>query len=175
MVFVLPSMVRVVRTASRMLCEPKDVVYNCEFSKICIMQYRDWAELLGCSWIEDIKILTQPQWFDSLSQADAGYWDTIREAFMQRYESNGRGHIVGFLLARKQPQGESVDDFCTDLRHLEHRLQKGDDDIMDLFVNGLQPDIKTRVLLAQHRNLPHALDIARNVQGALPAKHNPRH
>ncbi len=110
------------------------------------------------------------EWFDSLSQADVGDWDSIREAFIQRYESQGRGHIVGSLLARKQVPGESVDDFCTDLRRLAHRLEKDDDDIMDLFINGLQPDIKTQVLLAQPRNLPHALEIARNVQGALPAK-----
>ena len=88
------------------------------------------------------------QYYETLPRPIKGNFDRLRASFLERYApANQHFFRRQQFTTRRMKPGEKVTDYSLALCNEARKLELQDNEILQLFVQGLQDDIKEHVLL----------------------------
>ena len=101
-------------------------------------------------------------WFQTLSQDVASSYNELVDALKVRFGATNIDFILRQeLYARRQGQSEPLTSYTEDIIKRCQRLGLNDTDLMNIFVNGLAPELKSHVVLNQPKTFSEAENLAR--------------
>lgn len=122
------------------------------------------------NWTEELQLNAFPlylrgiahAWFITLRDDTKGTLTALFDEFRARFASGPQDWILSQQLsARKHAQGESIDDYITDITRLCKRLKLSDAETVRYFIEGLQGDLQAYVSLGRPKTFQEAESLAR--------------
>ena len=108
------------------------------------------------------------RFYDGLDNAVKANFNLLRQSFVAEYNpANHRFYKRQQLRQRKKKEGESVREFKRDIQTQGRKLNIGEDDILQLFMEGLPNKIKEYVITQAPANLEAAYTAALAKESAL--------
>ena len=109
-------------------------------------------------------------WYEALSEATKQNAAEVKRHFLDRFEkrSVGQWREKEIFFTKKQGIDESVEEFCETVHRLAKDLNKTEDDIKDVIIRGLTPQIRQFVLTREHDTLTDVMRNARIAQSLGP-------
>ena len=115
---------------------------------------------------------TQPlQYYESLDGAIKANFGRLRQSFIAEYNpENRKFHRRQRLSRRKMKETESVKDFYISLQTEARKLEYPDEGTLQLFIEGLAPEIKEHVLLQAPNTINEAYRHAQAKESAMESR-----
>ena len=100
-------------------------------------------------------------WFQTLPDEKANNYNELVEELKKRFGATSIDFVLRQeLYSRKQGQSESLINYTEDIIKRCQRLSLSDIDLMNIFINGLSPELKSHVVLNQPKTFAEAENLA---------------